>query len=69
MRILTLKSNEVDWIDYNHHSHALKIRYRTGQESDYAQIPATLFQRLLHAESKVTFFEQHIRARYPNNSR
>jgi hypothetical protein len=45
----------------------LTIRFRTGKVYSYLGVPAPLFQQLLAAESKGSFFNAHIRNAFPIN--
>jgi hypothetical protein len=45
---------------------ALTIRFRSGKVYRYIGVPAPLYQQLLTAESKGSFFNAHIRDAFPH---
>jgi len=48
------------------HRRILTVRFRNGKVHSYLGVPAELFQKLLAAESKGSFFNAHIRDAFPN---
>ena len=51
-------------VKYDPHSRALEIRFVTGRTFRYSDIPPELYERLVSAYSKGTFFNAHIRNAY-----
>jgi len=50
------------------HRRVLTVRFRSGKVYNYIGVPAPLYQQLLAAESKGSFFNTHIRDAYPHHS-
>lgn len=45
------------------HAH-LEVEFRSGARYRYASVPADVFTRLVEAESKGRFFNEHVRSCY-----
>lgn len=54
-------SSQIAALGYDHGSKTLRIRFHTGAEYEYANVPPELHTKFLSAESKGKFFGAHIR--------
>jgi hypothetical protein len=53
------------WVAYSPEQHRLRLKFRSGEIYDYAQVPQTIYQDLLTADSKGRYFNHHIRDAFP----
>lgn len=49
------------WVAYSPHEQRLRLKFRSGEIYDYLQVPETVYQALVGAESKGRYFNHHIR--------
>lgn len=49
------------WVAYSPNQQLLRLKFRSGGAYDYLQVPETIYQALLGAESKGGYFNRHIR--------
>lgn len=60
-----LSSTAIEWVDYDHTSLTMQIRFRSGRHSySYYGVPQAIYEGLLAAPSAGTFYDQHIKDRY-----
>jgi hypothetical protein len=57
-------SSALTEVKYQPSSRDLDIRFVTGRKYRYANVPPEMYERLLNAESKGTFFNAFIRDHY-----
>lgn len=60
-----LDSTLLAWLDYDPLSCRLKIEFHSGERYLYLRVPSTVYQQLLQADSKGTYFNRHIRNHFP----
>jgi hypothetical protein len=68
MRVFTLRSNDLEVIDYDRTTSTVRVTYRDGQQQDYLQVPTEVFDALLLSQTKESFFTHHIQGRFPSRS-
>ena len=49
------------WVAYSLPEQRLRLKFRSGEIYDYLQVPETIYQALVGAESKGRYFNHHIR--------
>lgn len=61
----TVISTAIARIEYDDLSYELRITFVTGNTYAYDGVPCDVYERFLQAESKGSFFNDHIRDGYP----
>lgn len=59
-----INSSAIASVGYDDERNALEIRFRTGRVYRYHQVPASVYEQLLVAESAGSYFNDVIRANY-----
>lgn len=62
--LVPVQSSLIASIAYSIHA-TLDLEFRSGARYRYFAVPHTLFEELLATESKGTYFNRHIRNRFP----
>lgn len=57
-------STAISSVGYSKRLHALEIEFRNGAIYRYLDVPISVYQDLMAAESKARFYDQHVRGRY-----
>jgi hypothetical protein len=57
-------SSAIASIGYSKRLHALEVEFRNGAIYRYVDVPLTVHQDLMAAESKARFYDQHVRSHY-----
>ena len=65
MKLMPLQSSCLAAAGYDSQRHVLTIRFLNDGLYDYLDVPAATVQGLFDAESHGTYFNDHIRDRYP----
>ena len=64
MDMIPVYSSAISAIGYDPSTMRMKIRFVQGDIYDFCGVPAQVFQGLLNAHSKGTYYNDHIRDRY-----
>lgn len=62
---IAVQSRLLTGVAYNHHRAVLQLEFRGGTVYQYFQVPHQIYENLLKADSKGTYFNRHIRAFFP----
>jgi hypothetical protein len=62
MTLTLVNSTALRAVGYD--GHTLTVEFHTGRIYDHPGVPYEIFLGLLHASSKGSFYNQHIRGRY-----
>ena len=65
MRVFTLRSNDLEVIDYDRSTSTVRVTFRDGQQQDYLHVPTEVFDALLLSPAKESFFAHHIQGHFP----
>lgn len=64
MDMIHVNSSAIAAIGYDERMMRMRIRFIQGDTYDFCGVPAHIFQGLLNARSKGTYYNDHIRDRY-----
>ncbi|MEL1263078.1 KTSC domain-containing protein [Pseudoxanthomonas putridarboris] len=64
MDMIRVNSSAISAIGYDQRTMRMSIRFIQGDTYDFCGVPAHIFQDLLNAKSKGTYYNDHIRDRY-----
>ncbi|HBD20260.1 MAG TPA: KTSC domain-containing protein [Arenimonas sp.] len=64
MDMIQVRSSAISAVGYDPSTMRMKIRFAQGDTYDFCRVPAHIFQGLLNARSKGTYYNDHIRDRY-----
>lgn len=64
MEMIHVSSSAISAVGYNPQTRRMKMRFTQGNTYDFCRVPEHIFQGLLHAGSKGTYYNDHIRDRY-----
>ena len=64
MNRIPVKSSDLAEVGYDPLSSTLEIRFRTGGTYQYFNVPRQIFEGLMNASSKGSYFHARIRRRY-----
>ena len=64
MDMIHVNSSAISAIGYDQRTMRMHIRFIQGDTYDFCGVPAHIFQGLLNARSKGTYYNDHIRDRY-----
>ncbi|WP_296280509.1 KTSC domain-containing protein [Pseudoxanthomonas sp.] len=64
MDMIRVSSSAISAIGYDERMMRMRIRFIQGDTYDFCGVPAHIFQGLLNARSKGTYYNDHIRDRY-----
>lgn len=57
-------STNIDTIGYDDEKSELHVRFKSGSEYVYSQVPPAVYQEILDADSKGKFLNERIKGRY-----
>ena len=57
-------SEEIEWIGYDEITRNLRVEFIEGPIHQYSEVPLTIYEAFLAAESHDSFFERYIQGRY-----
>lgn len=60
-----VRSGNVRSVSYDSGSRMLEVEFHTGRIYQYSGVPESVYQGLMRAASKGSYFHDHIRDRYP----
>ncbi len=58
-------STEIEWIGYERKKKMLQVEFIAGSIYQYDQVPESVYQDFLVADSYGKYFEEHIKGKYP----
>jgi hypothetical protein len=64
MEMVSVTSSNLSAVGYDEAKHWLVVQFKNGSRYRYVQVPYQLFEGLMNASSKGTFFNQKIRDRF-----
>lgn len=59
-----VQSSAISRIEHDEQTQTLSIWFKGSRRYDYYGVPKSVYQALMNASSKGTYFAQHIRDRY-----
>ena len=57
-------SSEIEWIGYEHKNRMLQVEFIEGQTYQYQNVPETVYEEFLGADSHCGYFDLQIKGRY-----
>jgi len=60
-----VRSSNIRSVGYDPETRILEVEFHTGGIYQYSGVPETIFQGLMRAVSKGSYFHDHIKDRYP----
>lgn len=57
-------SSNIAEVDYNDSNHSLRVKFHSGGEYIYDAVPKRIYESLITAESKGSYFYKNIRNKY-----
>jgi hypothetical protein len=64
MDMIRVNSSAISAIGYDPASLRMQIRFQQGHTYTYCRVPQSVFDGLLRASSKGTYYDRHIKDRY-----
>ncbi|PXX94716.1 KTSC domain-containing protein [Halomonas sp. LBP4] len=64
MEMIRVRSSAISSVGYDPDSMHMKIRFTSGGTYTYCRVPQYIFDGLLSASSKGSYFDRHIRDRF-----
>jgi len=65
MDMKLVNSSAMRAVGYDAASRRMRIRFAEGNDYDFCGVPETIYQGLMTASSKGTYYNAHIKDRYP----
>jgi hypothetical protein len=59
-----VESSAVAAVGYSNRLHALEIAFRDGRIYRYTDVPASVYQQFISAESKARFYNRNVKGKY-----
>lgn len=60
----SVESTNIDMIGYDDENSQLHVRFRSGAEYVYSEVPPAVYQEFLDADSKGKYLNERIKGRY-----
>ncbi len=64
MEMIRVNSSAIAAVGYDPPSQRMKIKFNQGKTYDFCRVPKSVFDGLLSASSKGSYYDSHIRNRY-----
>lgn len=64
MKMISVFSSAISAVGYDAVTRRMKIRFTEGHTYDFCGVPESVFNGLLRAPSKGSYYNEHIRDRY-----
>ncbi len=64
MEMIRVNSKAIVEVGYDPQTHRMKITFEQGDSYDFCGVPADVFDGLLNAHSKGSYYNERIRDRY-----
>jgi hypothetical protein len=65
MEMIKVSSSAIAAVGYDASARRMKITFQQGHTYDFCNVPAVVFEGLSRAASKGTYYNEHIRDKYP----
>ena len=65
MKMIVIKSNAIEAVGYDSQTLEMKIRFKHGSTYDFCGVPQHVYDELMKAASKGTYYNEHIKDQYP----
>ena len=65
MRMIPVSSSALSAIGYDPQTRRMKITFAQGHTYDFCRVPQQVFDALMRAPSKGTYYNENIKGRYP----
>ncbi|MEP7245275.1 MAG: KTSC domain-containing protein [Gammaproteobacteria bacterium] len=65
MEMIRVSSSAIAAVGYDTSVRRMKITFQQGHTYDFCNVPATVFEGLMRAASKGSYYNEHIREKYP----
>ncbi|QYD69012.1 KTSC domain-containing protein [Paraburkholderia edwinii] len=65
MEMILVRSRAIRAVGYDPSTMHMRIRFKQGDAYDFCGVPAHIYQGLMDASSKGTYYNDHIRDKYP----
>ncbi len=65
MKLIPVISSCIAAVGYEPRAYVLGIKFTSGRFYHYFEVPRSIYERLLHASSHGTYFNDEIKDRYP----
>ena len=65
MEMIKVSSRAIAAVGYDASTGRLKITFQQGYTYDFCNVPAAVFKQLMDARSKGSYYNEHIRDKYP----
>ena len=66
MSLVYVESSAIKAVEYHAASRTLLVHFRDGPIYQYAEVPVTVYEGLLSAESKGEYFNRFTRGQFPH---
>lgn len=64
MQMITVNSSAISAVGYEADTMQMRIRFKQGETYTFCRVPQNVFEGLLAASSKGTYYDRHIREKY-----
>lgn len=64
MNMIKVDSSAMNEVGYDSSTRTLCIRFKSGKDYNYFNVPKEVFEGLIRAHSKGTYFNNHIDGKY-----
>ncbi|WP_353221113.1 KTSC domain-containing protein [Salinisphaera sp. S4-8] len=64
MEMIAVSSSAIRAVGYDPTTQRMNIRFQQGHTYSFCRVPASVFEGLLAASSKGSYYDRHIRDRY-----
>ncbi|GAB7526802.1 KTSC domain-containing protein [Paraburkholderia sp. 2C] len=65
MEMILVRSRAIRAVGYDARTMQMRIRFQQGHTYDFCRVPADIYQGLMDATSKGTYYNEYIRDKYP----
>lgn len=65
MQMIGMSSSAIVAVGYDPHTRRMKITFAQGHTYDFCGVPQHVFDGLIRAASKGSYYNDHIKDRYP----
>lgn len=62
-------STHIAQVDFDSDTDTLSVTFQDGRTYDYLNVPAAVYRQFAEAPSAGTFFNRHVKQRYPAEER
>lgn len=65
---IELNSRTFEYVEYDSENLALHIKFNNGTDKKLFCVPESIYEGLIHANSKYNYYYEHIRNKYPEST-